>query len=78
MPNTPPLPTERPPRWVRNGALAKYLNVSDMTIWRWQRDPALNFPQPSQINGVSYTDLNLVDAWMRERVVDRTRKRKVA
>ena len=28
----------------------RYGNCSDMTIWRWQNDPALNFPQPMKIN----------------------------
>jgi len=66
------------PRWARNSPLAKYLNVSTMCIWRWQRDPQLNFPQPSRINNIDYTDLNLVDAWMRSRVVDRTKRQAVA
>jgi predicted DNA-binding transcriptional regulator AlpA len=62
-----------PPRWVRNTELAKYLNVSSMTLWRWQRDPAMGFPQPSNKIGegrraISYTNLNDVDAWMRSRV----------
>jgi hypothetical protein len=62
---------EQEPRWVRNAALARYLNVSAMCIWRWQRDPSLNFPQGSRINNIDYTDLNLVDEWMRARVVNR-------
>jgi hypothetical protein len=63
------------PRWARNAALARYLNISAMCLWRWQRDPDLDFPAASRINGISYTDLNLIDAWMRERVVDRTIKK---
>jgi len=49
-----------------------------MCIWRWQRNPELGFPQPSRINSIDYTDLNLVDAWMKERVVNRTKTREVA
>jgi predicted DNA-binding transcriptional regulator AlpA len=56
------------PRWARNAALARYLNVSAMCIWRWQRDPKLGFPQPTRINGISYTDREAVDAWMRSRI----------
>ncbi len=48
-------------RFVRNKALAEYLGTTVMTIWRWRRDPKLNFPQATEINGVSYTDLDLVD-----------------
>jgi hypothetical protein len=62
------------PRWTRNASLARYLNVSAMCLWRWQRDPELNFPKPTVINKYPYTDLNQVDAWMRERVLDRTVK----
>jgi hypothetical protein len=62
------------PRWTRNAALARYLNVSGMALWRWQRDPELSFPQPSVINGIKYTDLNQIDEWMRQRVVARTVK----
>src|SRR5258708_4032323 len=57
-------------RWLRNVDLAEYLNVSDMCIWRWQRDPALRFPQPTRINNISYTDKQEIDSWMRGRVAD--------
>lgn len=58
-------------RFARNKALAEYLDVSAMSVWRWQRDAKLNFPQPTIINGIAYTDLDAVDAWMRARVVSR-------
>lgn len=29
---------------------ARFGNVSDMSIWRWTRDPKLGFPQPIRIN----------------------------
>ena len=63
----PPDPTT--PRWVRNAALARYLNISAMCLWRWQRDESLGFPQPSKVGKTSYTDLNDVDAWMKKRIV---------
>ncbi|TXN27149.1 transcriptional regulator [Methylobacterium sp. WL19] len=28
--------------------------VSDMTLWRWENDPALGFPKPIRINGRRY------------------------
>ena len=62
-----PPPIKQAPRWARNGTVAKYFNVSDMTVWRWQRDANLNFPKPTVINKVSYTDLNLINRWMRAR-----------
>jgi excisionase family DNA binding protein len=68
------LPAEPPPRWVRNAELARYLNVSGMCLYRWVRDPELGFPQPSVIGKINYTNLNIIDQWMRERVVVRTKK----
>jgi predicted DNA-binding transcriptional regulator AlpA len=61
-------------RYIRNGQLAEYLGVSAMTIWRWQRDPKLDFPQPSVVNGNCFTSLDEVDRWMRARVVSRAKK----
>jgi predicted DNA-binding transcriptional regulator AlpA len=29
-------------------------NVSQMTLWRWRNNPALNFPQSVEINGRHY------------------------
>jgi predicted DNA-binding transcriptional regulator AlpA len=34
---------------------ARY-GVTDRTIARWMRDPDLNFPQPTVINGRNYFD----------------------
>jgi hypothetical protein len=59
-------------RWARNKATADYLNISVMTLWRWKRDPALGFPAAAVINDIEHNNLDLVDAWMESRVVDRT------
>ena len=67
-------PLPRSPRLSRNAPLARYLGVSAMTLWRWKRDPELNFPQPSVVNDIDYTDLNLVDEWLITRRVDRARQ----
>ncbi|NGM33331.1 transcriptional regulator [Methylobacterium sp. DB0501] len=29
-------------------------NISDMTLWRWEKDPKLQFPAPIRINGRRY------------------------
>lgn len=36
---------------------------SHVTIWRWCRDPDLNFPQPIQINRLNYWRLTDLEAW---------------
>ena len=60
--------------WLRNNQLAEYLQVTKVTIHRWQRDPALNFPQPSLINNTPFTKVEAIDEWMRSRVVHRNRE----
>lgn len=65
-------PLPRSPRLTRNAGLARYLNVSPMTIWRWQRDAELGFPPAAPINNIDFTDLNQVDDWLLTRRVDRT------
>lgn len=32
-------------------------DVSDMTLWRWGKDPALNFPDPIRIKNRKYWEL---------------------
>ncbi len=63
-----PASTKLEPRWTRNIQAAKYLGVSNMTFWRWARDPELGFPLPTVIGGKEYRDLNEIDAWMKSMV----------
>lgn len=42
--------------------LARY-GVTDMTLWRWLRDPKLDFPQPLYINRYRYWPLEDLEAW---------------
>jgi hypothetical protein len=57
-------------KWLRNAALARYLGISKMALWKWQRNSDLSFPQPTVVNGISYTDMDQVHKWMKARVVD--------
>lgn len=36
---------------------------SHVTIWRWVRDPELDFPKPIQINRLNYWHLSALEAW---------------
>ena len=58
----------QPARWADDGALSTYLDITVMTVWRWEHDAKLNFPQASYINNRKRRDLNLVDDWVRARV----------
>ena len=39
--------------------------VSQMTIWRWERDQKLGFPQPTRIARHKYWKLTDLEAWER-------------
>ena len=41
--------------------------ISDMTLWRWLKDPLLNFPRPDYINGRRFFDTEKQDRWDEER-----------
>ena len=41
---------------------------SEPTLWRWVKDPALNFPQPSRILGRLYFRGDEIDKWIEDRM----------
>jgi len=63
------------PRFVRNAALARYIGVSPMTIYRWKRDPALDVPPALVIRGIEHNEVSKWEAWLRARAVSRVQKR---
>ncbi len=42
---------------------ARLGDISDMTLYRWERRRDLNFPQPLVINGRRYWRLRDIEAW---------------
>ena len=34
----------------------RYGGISDMSLWRWCRDPKMGFPQPIRINRIKFWD----------------------
>jgi predicted DNA-binding transcriptional regulator AlpA len=54
---------------TRKKVLERFGGISVMTLWRWERDAKLNFPQPTEINGRKYFDLAEVEAWERQRAL---------
>ena len=48
----------------------RYGDVSDMTIWRWLRDPSLNFPAPLKINGRRLWAQDSLEKFEAERAAD--------
>jgi predicted DNA-binding transcriptional regulator AlpA len=37
--------------------------ITAMTLWRWQRNDALQFPQPIVINKRLYWDISDLESW---------------
>jgi predicted DNA-binding transcriptional regulator AlpA len=38
-------------------------NISEMTLYRWERDEALNFPQPMRIKKRKFFRVEELDLW---------------
>ena len=53
--------------FITGPQLCRRYAVSEQTIWRWRRDPALGLPQPMIINRRNYWRLADLVAWERRR-----------
>lgn len=53
---------------------ARY-GISAMTRWRWERNEALQFPVPIQINGRKLWRLSDLERWERARAVGTSQAR---
>lgn len=47
----------------------RFGGISDMSLWRWLKDPKLNFPQPTYINKRRFFDEASIAAWEAEQAV---------
>jgi predicted DNA-binding transcriptional regulator AlpA len=52
-------------RYINRAELRAIIPVSDMTIWRWERDPAVAFPAPVKFgaDGRNFWWLPAIEAW---------------
>ncbi len=57
--------------WLGGAQLAAMLGVTAMTIWRWERDPKLEFPRPAIIRDRKRWNRDDVNAWMRRTVTNK-------
>jgi hypothetical protein len=61
--------------WVTSKKVCeRYGGISSMTLWRWERDPRLNFPKPMVVNGrklYGEPELDEFDAEQRQREAGR-------
>ena len=58
-----PTAQKRGRRLQRRKATCARYDVCSRTLERWEKDPALNFPKPTIINGRKYDDPDALDAW---------------
>ena len=56
-------------RFIDSGAVSRrYNNASAMTIWRWQKDPAVAFPKPVKLgNRANFWWLPDLTSWDNQR-----------
>ena len=56
-------------RFLTSAATKAFVgDVSDMCIWRWLRDPRVQFPEPVKINNRNYWRLGDLRRWQAERM----------
>jgi predicted DNA-binding transcriptional regulator AlpA len=56
--------------WLNSTDTCRAVGVkSRMALWRWQRDPKVNFPPPISMNGRNYWRASDVTRWKTEKAV---------
>ena len=50
---------------------ARYGGISDMTLWRWEHNSRIGFPQPLLINGRKFYAVVELEEWERRRTLRR-------
>jgi hypothetical protein len=68
----------QPDELVPDPQVCREFNVSAMTLWRWDRDPALNFPARISIRGRNFRSRKQIEAFkrrlLRGAIVQRSRE----
>jgi predicted DNA-binding transcriptional regulator AlpA len=56
-------------RYINREQLRALIPASDMTLWRWERNPKVAFPSPVKLgdDGRNYWWLPAIQSWMRQR-----------
>jgi hypothetical protein len=55
---------------VPDAQIRRELNISEVTLWRWDRDPQLDFPPPIRIRNRKFRSRHAFEAF-KERMVSR-------
>jgi predicted DNA-binding transcriptional regulator AlpA len=64
-----PDPAGAEERYINREQLRELIPASDMTLWRWQKDPEIAFPAPVKLgaNGRNFWWLPTIRTWLRSR-----------
>jgi hypothetical protein len=64
-------PPESGECYINRDQLRALIPASDMTLWRWQRNPKVAFPAPVKFRdgGRNYWWLPAIRSWLRQRQV---------
>jgi predicted DNA-binding transcriptional regulator AlpA len=62
---------------VPEAQVLREFGVSAMTFWRWDRDPALNFPPPVKIRGRKFRYRAALETFKRRLLADAIAQRSV-
>jgi predicted DNA-binding transcriptional regulator AlpA len=62
---------------IRNSRLSQRYGVRRETIYKWKRDPRVNFPKPAAIsNGIEYFDPDELDEYDQASLAKRNAERR--
>jgi predicted DNA-binding transcriptional regulator AlpA len=66
-----------PPQLLRSAAVKSRMgDISSQTLWRYCRDPGLEFPRPIYICGIRYWEAGEIDAFIkRQKGLDSCRRK---
>lgn len=59
--------SSRARRLLPDPQVCKRYGVTPMTLWRWDQNPRLEFPDAIRINGRKYRDEAQLEVWERQR-----------
>ncbi|PWE52761.1 helix-turn-helix domain-containing protein [Metarhizobium album] len=54
--------------WLNTNSICQRYDITKMTVWRWERDEKLKFPQPMVVNGRKLYRQEDIEAWERSRM----------
>jgi hypothetical protein len=57
----PVVAKREPDEFVTDSKVCEEFNITKMTLWRWDRNPAIGFPPPVYINARKFRSRRLVE-----------------